>query len=75
VSLDARNVEAVKVLFAVRSQYVVIGPRGYPIAVKVEAVTAAIELFNVVEKERVFLRVTKAINGHFIKKIQRKFEK
>ncbi len=60
---------------AVRNQYVTIGPVGYPIAVKVEAVMAALKLFNVEEKERVFMRVTTAINGHFIKKIQKGFEK
>jgi len=73
--LDVRNVDAVRVFMAVRNQYVTIGPVGYPIAVKIEAVMAALELFKVEERERVFLRVTDAINGHFIKPIQRKFEK
>ena len=75
MSLDARNLDAVKVFSAVRSQYVTIGPVGYPIAVNVEAVMAALDLFKVDERERVFLRVTGAINGHFIKAVQRKFEK
>ena len=60
---------------AVRHQYVTVGPVGFPIAVKVEAIEAAMKLFNVEEKEKVFLRVAEAINGHFIKAIQRKFEK
>jgi hypothetical protein len=68
-------VDAVKVFMAVRNQYVTIGPVGYPISVNIEAVMAALELFNVKEKERVFLRVTEAINSHFIKKIQRGFKK
>lgn len=59
----------------VRNQYITIGPVGFPIAVKIEAVMSALELFNVQEKERVFARVTEAINGHFIKKIQREFKK
>ncbi len=60
---------------AVRNQYVTIGPVSYPIAVKVEAVMAALKLFDVEERERVFLRVTGAINGHFIKDIQEGFKK
>lgn len=59
----------------VRNQFVTIGPVGYPVAVKVEAVMSAMELFNVQEKERVFMRVTEAINGHFIKAIQKGFKK
>jgi hypothetical protein len=75
VRLDARNLDSVKVFMTVRNQYVTIGPVGYPIAVKVEAVMAALELFNVEERERVFMRVTEVINGHFIKDIQKGFKK
>lgn len=60
---------------AVRNQYVTIGPVNFPIAVKVEAVEAVLKLFDVEEKEQVFLRVTEAINGHFIKAIQKEFKK
>ena len=67
--------DAVKVFMVVRNQYVTVGPVGYPIAVNVEAVMAALDLFDVKEKERVFLRVTQAINGHFIQRIQREFKK
>jgi len=73
--LDIRNLDAVKVFMAVRNQYVTIGPVNYPIAVDIEAVMAALKLFDVKEKERVFLRVAEVINGHFIKKIQRGFDK
>ncbi len=67
--------DAVKVFMTVRNQYVTIGPANYPIAVKVEAVMAALELFDIEERERVFLRVTGAINRHFIKDIQKGFKK
>ena len=75
MGLDARNAEAVKVFFAVRDQYVTVGPVGYPVAVRVEAVIAALDLFEVTERERVFLRVTQAINGHFLTKVQARFKK
>lgn len=75
VALDSRNEEAVKVFMVARNQYVTIGPSNYPIGVKVEAVTAALELFNVKDKEQAFIRVTRAINTHFIKKIQGEFNR
>lgn len=75
MGLDIRNEESVKVFFAVRNQYTTIGPANFPMAVSVTAVTEALKLFEVEEKERVFLRVTRAIDGHFIKKIQKEFKK
>jgi hypothetical protein len=75
VGLDARNVESVRVFFAVRNQFVTIGPSNYPIEVCVNAVKAALDIFEVKERERVFLRVTSAINGHFIKQVQKEFNK
>ncbi len=73
--MDARNIESVKLFFAVRSPFVTIGQLNYPIEVSVEAVKAALDIFDIQEREKVFLRVTRVINTHFIKSIQKEFKK